>query len=63
MLKNAKDAVIQRWRSTPAAERTEDHMVIFATRVAGEYPLEPDAYQTVMAWLRRDMTVYRGFYL
>jgi hypothetical protein len=64
---DAERLTIAEWRKLPLQERqTEDQAAIFAMRVYGTMPhlcnfrCSGDKYQTIKAWLQRDLAITRG---
>jgi hypothetical protein len=64
---DAERLTIAEWRKLPLQERqTEDHAASFAMRVYGTMPhlcdfrCSGDKYQTIKAWLQRDLAITRG---
>ena len=61
---DAEREIIREWRALPKEQRqTEAQAAAFAMAIAHKYKFRggtADPYQTINAWLRRDMSLTRG---
>ena len=61
---DAKREIIREWRALPKEQRqTEKQAAFFAMQIKDKYKFRggtADPYQTINAWLRRDMSLTRG---
>lgn len=60
----AKREIIREWRALPKEQRqTDEHAAAFAMLIKDKYKFRggtADPYQTIAAWLRRDLSLTRG---
>jgi hypothetical protein len=61
---DAKREIIREWRALPKAQRqTDEQAALFALQIKDKYKFRggtADPYQTINAWLRRDISLTRG---
>jgi hypothetical protein len=61
---DAKREIIREWRALPKEQRqTEAQAAVFAMHIKNKYKFKggtADPYQTIKAWIDRDMSLRRG---
>jgi hypothetical protein len=61
---DAKREIIREWRSLPKEQRqTDEQAALFAMQIKDKYRFRGgtvDPYQTIHAWLLRDISLTRG---